>query len=857
MNRIFLSLFFLSYFLTSYSATLPDYSIEKSPKWKKQIGFQLDSIDFSNKGETSYLLVDWQGNESTREYNYHYCIRLNNENGVQDNSQLYFSFDPTYEKLTINKILIHRNGKTINQLHRNQIEIMRNEKNADRLIYDGTYSALVILNDVRVGDVLEYEYTLEGQNPIWGNHTYFKYQLAYDQEIQHLYKSTLLPVDQNCKLRLSKNAPKPVITTKGKLTRYEWDLKDVKPIFTDSSIPSWYQAYAFAEISSFQNWNEVKRWENDLFNFNIKTPQINVFLSHYKKPITDNNILEIIHFVQDDVRYLGMEQGVNSHKPHNPEKIFKQRFGDCKDKAYLLSVILRKLGVDAWPALVNTSAREHIEERIPSPFVFNHVIVKFKWKQQIYWVDATMSQTKGSLDNYCFPEYGKALVVDNGENDFDEIPFRNNDQVVIDENYWMKDSASEVRYRVETNYYGRFADSRRSSFKNSSLSEMKDSYMNFYSDHLDNVQWQKKYPLTTKDYPDANIFNVKEKMVLNEVWTKRNDDDPKLYATFNPFNMYEYLSYSKDRNRSMPLAIMHPISVDHTISVHFPSHKEIGLKNETDSVVNNAFRFIVSTHVDHSAHVYRVNYVYQTKADYVPVDHLKSYFKDYDRLSDLCTISINWGNDSSSGFQLYLPAFLLALLFAGFMIFLLQRLYKNDLESMPSHKSPLSFGGWLIFPMIGLHLSPLIVASQLIKNRYFATTSWNNLSTLYPEKHFLIESAYSFELLFNLGIILFSIFLLILMYQKRTTFPKIYIWFRIVVLAGLLLDSTIIANMFQVEAGYTEMARAFFNAAIWIPYMLFSERVKDTFTRTFSKPEKIQDEENRQNSLKEINPVTE
>ena len=37
----------------------------------------------------------------------------------------------------------------------------------------------------------------------------------------------------------------------------------------------------------------------------------------------------VINFVQNDIRYMGIEQGIGSIKPFTPEQVVKQRFGDC------------------------------------------------------------------------------------------------------------------------------------------------------------------------------------------------------------------------------------------------------------------------------------------------------------------------------------------------------------------------------------------------------------------------------------------------------------------------------------------------------------------------------------------------
>ena len=46
--------------------------------------------------------------------------------------------------------------------------------------------------------------------------------------------------------------------------------------------------------------------------------------------------------------------GTNSHQPTPASETLALRYGDCKDKTVLLISLLKALGVEAHPALVNT-----------------------------------------------------------------------------------------------------------------------------------------------------------------------------------------------------------------------------------------------------------------------------------------------------------------------------------------------------------------------------------------------------------------------------------------------------------------------------------------------------------------------
>ena len=88
----------------------------------------------------------------------------------------------------------------------------------------------------------------------------------------------------------------------------------------------------------------------------------------------------IVRFVQDDVRYVGVEIGENSHRPHTPAWVLDRGFGDCKDKSLLLVSLLRAAGLEAWPSLVHASAGQRLPKSTPSPDVFNHAIVQVALK---------------------------------------------------------------------------------------------------------------------------------------------------------------------------------------------------------------------------------------------------------------------------------------------------------------------------------------------------------------------------------------------------------------------------------------------------------------------------------------------
>jgi hypothetical protein len=70
---------------------------------------------------------------------------------------------------------------------------------------------------------------------------------------------------------------------------------------------------------------------------------------------------------------MGIEIGIGGFQPHYAADIFRARYGDCKDKATLLSAMLEQVGIHSDYVLVDTH-RGIVSPDAPSTF-FNHAIL--------------------------------------------------------------------------------------------------------------------------------------------------------------------------------------------------------------------------------------------------------------------------------------------------------------------------------------------------------------------------------------------------------------------------------------------------------------------------------------------------
>lgn len=87
----------------------------------------------------------------------------------------------------------------------------------------------------------------------------------------------------------------------------------------------------------------------------------------------EEKIERLARFVQREIDYEAIEFGHRAWLMNTPQKILKDRFGDCKDHSILLWQLLRSIGIDAHMALIHNEIR--LNKKFPAMSQFNHMIV--------------------------------------------------------------------------------------------------------------------------------------------------------------------------------------------------------------------------------------------------------------------------------------------------------------------------------------------------------------------------------------------------------------------------------------------------------------------------------------------------
>ena len=835
----------LFFVLLSYGVYAQKPAQAPIPNWVEVTSY----TDVGQEDEESgyyYLLLDKQVNAIIDSYYSRVVVKALTSEGVSQLSDLTFEFDPEYEKITFHKMEVIRDGEVINKLNINTIQTVQRESNLERKLYDGRLTSIVNLLDIRAGDILDYAYSVQGSNPVYEGDYGFIFNLQYSIPLRKLNCRLITDNNEIPEFDYKNGAAKPVIEQLGNKTIYKWSLEDVPAKLYDNNTPAWYDDYPQVYVSTHGKWDDIVKQYSKLYKLSANEKrQLDKVISQEifpKKEIEKDiskseQIVALIEFVQDDIRYFGFENGLSSHKPEPPLKVLNQRFGDCKGKSLVLVELLDHIGIEAYPMLVNTSTGESIDEKIPSPNLFNHCVVNYTFEGKSYYVDPTISNQGGDIDKRPFPNYKKGLILKPGENDLVDLPYDKESGIEIQEIYDVDAINGSGSLTIVTTYKGIDADATRADFALRNNANIQKSYLEFYSILFPTIQADEK--ISTEDFREVrNEFVTREHYKIDSLWQTSPDNEKLYYIEVYPLSLENYVSTVKSPARTSPYYVDYPASISYDISVNLPEEwdiEPINTKEESDY-------FSYTQDIDSYLNKVIISHTYNRKSDFIPAEDVSQYIKQQEKikndLSYYITYDYGLAEKASSGISwVALCITILALILSAYGAYKLYFDYDVAPRVQDTYGKPI--GSWLVLIAIGLILTPIIILYTLLSEAaFFDAYTWSILwhTEGIQGKPYVILIV--FELVFNIARMMFCIILIILFFERRTTVPRLVIIFFVGTLLFVVVDAiaayTINAEAYTDEDDYQTFKDIFgsvIRAAIWIPYFLISDRVKNTFVK--------------------------
>lgn len=591
-----------------------EVAVRPAPPWVEKLDVATEiSLDKRNVRWGLYdLLNDHQVRvtDATESHYFRTVRKVLSPSGVQNASELELDFDPSFERLTIHEISVVRNGTRITAFDPAAVRVIEKEEDSDRRIYDGERTALIFIKDVRPGDVIDYSWSLDGANPILNGRFTAELDLSSSVPSARIRHRLLWPLGRTLQWR----GGTPSITVRD-AQQLVWERQNVAPFSVDDDIPSWFEPWESVQVTEFASWQEVASWADAMFRLDQRSTRdvqqlaARIIAEH---PTRDARITAAIRFVQDDIRYLGIEMGRNSHEPHQPWETLEARWGDCKDKTLLLVALLRELGLEAYPALVSTRLQHRLEAKLPSPFLFDHVIAQVVDGGKTYWIDGTIADQGGTLATIETPGDGRALLVRGDTTGLTKIVTNVRGMTLVEQTYTTTDYAKPTELEVKTTFTGAEADAMRAALGALAIEDYAADRINDLA--VDQPKIEAVGLPRVADDRLRNVIVVTENYRIRELW---NDGS----WTWYPRVLESHLTRPETMIRSMPLAIDFPLDVEQRVTFNLPKAPRI----EKRSAVTETPALRYESVVDSSGKSVWIRQSLRARRDHVPAGEVAEH----------------------------------------------------------------------------------------------------------------------------------------------------------------------------------------------------------------------------------------
>jgi lipoprotein NlpI len=529
-----------------------------------------------NKAPVVNLLMDsqlWAG--ETPAYYVHRAAVANSPAGIAQVARFALQFNADYQRVQLHSLRIVRDGQSIDKLGSAKTSFLQRETGLEQGLYTGSITASILIDDLRVGDILESEYTMYGQNPVFGGK--YVQTATWDQGWRTEYRrlALLQPAARHIQWRMVGEDEKPRVlpreTTSNGMRTLLWEMREMPRLDPDSNIAFGVVPRRLLQFSEFADWADLTAWAGELFRFrDAAVPELDALAAKFRqKPTPEDQVSAALSWVQGEVRYFSLSLGESSHRPAAPAVTLERRYGDCKDKSALLVELLRRMGIPAQPVLVSTMGRRRMTQWLPSPVVFDHAIVKADVAGTSYFLDPTRQGQVGKLSAMGQMWDGvEVLVVQAGNDKFTTIETTQATALTrsnLEEKIRLPRFAGEGEIEVKQTWTGVAAEVWRVAYPQLTKERMAKLLMEPY---------ERRYPgarpvadIALYDDPVNNIFTATMKLKSPTVASLSSAG---LRVNYEASNMYETLRPPPTSIRTLPLALPYKAAGRYAIEIFFP-----------------------------------------------------------------------------------------------------------------------------------------------------------------------------------------------------------------------------------------------------------------------------------------------
>ncbi len=354
----------------------------------------IDSLDFNPDEDVRLIYTegrfdfDSEGNLLRR---FRYVYQIITEQGKENWSDVSTTWHPWYQVRPELKARITNPDGSVHFLLPEHIVENASQSNSGKIFSDSRILRAP-LPSIMAGSIVEYEVIQNEKAAFPGAGSYVSWYFRLNNAIKFSNLIISVPEDIPFQYKLYlKPDTEPQITENNGVKTCVFSSEDIQAEQdVETGVPSDQPRWQSIRFSTAESWQVIAAAYSKMVDESLAKYDFSQLLNTIDIKSLDvrEASLRMMDLLTSRVRYTGMELGERSIIPAGPQETLDRGYGDCKEKALILTGMLRQAGYSAYLALLNVNNSQDTDPDIPGLGSFDHAIVYVN-EDGGFFIDAT------------------------------------------------------------------------------------------------------------------------------------------------------------------------------------------------------------------------------------------------------------------------------------------------------------------------------------------------------------------------------------------------------------------------------------------------------------------------------------